>query len=112
MRTATRLAITAATTAITTILIKAPRSITAREPTSDPWAERSGRAEVVTDRANGFRRGVASGQGEVERGVPAADDAEHEHDGRPRVGLADLPHDARIERPRDPPDEPRRRGSG
>jgi len=43
MRTATRLAITAATTAITTILIKAPRWITARETTSDP-----GSADQVT----------------------------------------------------------------
>ena len=35
MRTATRVAITAATAAITTILIRAPRWITARETTSD-----------------------------------------------------------------------------
>src|ERR1044072_2076543 len=112
MRTATRLAITAATTAITTILIKAPRWITVRETTSDPWAERSGRAEVVTDRANGFGRGVASGQGEVEKGMATADDAEHEHHGRPYVGLTDLPHEARVERSRDPPDEPGSRGLG
>ena len=46
IRTATRLAITAATTAITTILIKAPRWITARETTSDP-----GSAGQVTRRS-------------------------------------------------------------